>query len=659
MPKTRLLLAAAALLWIEAILAAFYLVHKPLLLQAAAGLGSLLLTLLVSGLLTFNAAVWGMRLLARLGLTLDPVERLLLGAGLGLGGLGLLGFGLAAVGLAHPPVYIAVLLALSALSLVTRGPHTLRSGLAPLTAALSQPPERSLAWAPWLAATAAALSFVLALAPPADSFDALFYHLSVPASWLKEGGLIASNILPHYWFPDLVEGLFVWGLAFGRESAAPLVHWTYALLTVVLVWWWARSALDTSTAWRATLILISMPSLPLLAAWAYTDLALAFYCAAALYVLWRACAPPAAEPVSPNFWLLAGVFCGLAMGVKYTSFILPLAAAAFLLWRLRRSSRLLLPSFLRLALPAVLVASPWYIRNWVWTANPVYPFLFGGQGWDSFLAAQYSAAGSGIGLDLAKLLMLPLLVTQGHLDANYYDGRIGPFWLILFPAVLWLLWERRKSPDWPALAIPAGFGLASGLFWTLGVINSSALWQARLLYPALIPLAGLFALGWGALARLDNRYFRISAIFNVMFVLALAESLLSFGLFTLARHPLSTALGMTSRAEYFQRFQPTYADALALVGQTPPDARVYFLYEPRSYNMPRQVQPDAFLENFNHELYLQGSPQAVIAAWRHQGYTHVLYQHAGQLEQTAPGRAALELLTPLAATENTTLYRIP
>jgi hypothetical protein len=47
-----------------------------------------------------------------------------------------------------------------------------------------------------------------------------------------------------------------------------------------------------------------------------------------------------------------------------------------------------------------------------------------------------------------------------------------------------------------------------------GVINSSALWQARLLFPVLMILAIPTALGWDALNQLDSSNLRISFLVN-------------------------------------------------------------------------------------------------------------------------------------------------
>ena len=656
MLKLRLLPVVLLTLWIAFVFAAFYVVQKPLALQLIPGLLSLLRTLVLTGAMLVEATGLGVATLRRFFPFLDPGERALLGAGLGLGFFGLLGFGLAAAGLARPVVLIPILAVLLILAGWKGWLRQAKGDFSSLWQALRSPLEADLKWIPWLAGAALLLSFLLAFAPPADSFDALFYHLSVPAAWLRDGGLAAPQIIPHYWFPELVEGVFVWGLALGSEATAPLLHLAWGVLTVGLVWTWAWKALGKSTAWRSIAVLISMPSLPLLASWAYTDLALAFYCTAALYLLWLA-----PGSTGRRLCILSGVFCGLAMGIKYTSFVLPLVALGWLAWTRRHH---LLEAFVPAAIfaaSATLVASPWYLRNWMWVGNPFYPFLFGGKYWDAFLSTHYSQAGTGIGFSLRELALLPLNLTLGQRDANYFDGRIGPLWLILLPVCLWVLWTHRKTEERRALYLPALFGAASLGVWTAGVVTSSALWQSRLLFPALLPLAPLAALAWESLKQLDLQRFRFSFIFNTLAVLSIAVSLLDFGLFVLVRNPLAAALGMTGRQAYFDRFQPAYADALALVGQTPPGSQVYFLFEPRSYGMSRPVTPDPINQNLAHDFYLDHTPEAILLDWRAQGYAYVLYQRIGEgyLEDPGESQRLFSLLELVQQTSNTVLYRLP
>jgi 4-amino-4-deoxy-L-arabinose transferase-like glycosyltransferase len=399
-----------------------------------------------------------------------------------------------------------------------------------------------------------------------------------------------------------------------------------------------------------------MPSLPLLASWAYTDLALAFYCAAVLYLLWLALDSTNGRP-----WILSGIFCGMAMGIKYTSFVLPLVALALLVWTSRRHLLDALAPTVRFTVAAVLVASPWYLRNWIWVGNPFYPFLFGGKYWDAFLAAHYAQSGTGIGFNLRELILMPLNLALGQRDANFYDGRIGPLWLILLPACLWLLWNHHKAKERRALYLPALFGAASLGVWVAGVINFSALWQSRLLFPALLPLAPMAALAWESFSRFDTRRFQFSFFFSTLVVLSIMVSLLDFGLFVLARDPLAAALGMTSRQAYFEYTQPSYADALSLVSQTPADAHIYFLFEPRSYGMNRTITPDSINQNLVHDFYLYHTPENILHAWQSQRYNYVLYQRVGDgFPENLEGEQRLfSLLDITAETPNTILYRIP
>ena len=61
----------------------------------------------------------------------------------------------------------------------------------------------------------------------------------------------------------------------------------------------------------------------------------------------------------------------------------------------------------------------------------------------------------------------------------------------------------------------------------------------------------------------------------------------------------------------------------------PAEAHVYSLFEPRSYDLPRPIQPDAIVYNFVHDLYLHPTPNEIIVHWKAQGYTHILVYETG------------------------------
>jgi hypothetical protein len=129
----------------------------------------------------------------------------------------------------------------------------------------------------------------------------------------------------------------------------------------------------------------------------------------------------------------------------------------------------------------------------------------------------------------------------------------------------------------------------------------------------------------------------------------------------LGRNPLRVALGIESMQAYYERIQPAYGDALRLVRQTPPDAHIYFLYEPRTYGMDRIVRDDLILDNLAHDFYLYQTPEDVLQAWQSQGYSYVLYQRAGVdfLENPPETDRLFSMLEVVDETPNTILYRLP
>jgi hypothetical protein len=568
-----------------------------------------------------------------------------------LGELGLLGFILAAAGASKFWFLLAVQILLLGWFL-WRGTLQstfllLKSSVAQITSSAASIP----AWMKWAAALAVTLTFLMTLLPPADAFDALLYHLTVPAHWLQDGGIRPYNF-PHYWFPGLVEGAYVWALGLASDILAQQIHFAWTIFTVLLVWDWARRLWGHLTAWWALMLMVSMPSLLIIASWAYTDMALSFFGVAMLYTLSQG-----RERDDARWWNLSALSAGMAMGVKYTSFVMPVTAVLLLsIWQLHQKKEWV-THVIRFSLLSLLTASPWYLRNWVWMGNPFYPFVFGGRYWDIFRAAWYANAGSGIGWDLKALVFLPLTVTLGYQDVNSIDSDIGPLLLLVLPFALWILARREREERSRRITLTtiAFFGFFSAVFWVYGYITTRNLWQTRLLLPAIIPFVILAAAGLTSISSLDTKRLRLGFIVSGIAAAAIYVNLLDMGLSVIARNPLSIAAGITPMQIYLERYQPGYAQALGLISQTPSNAKIYVLFEPRSYGMDRTIQCDPILDNFSHDVYLYGDPETIVNAWRMQGYTYVLLKTdfaASILESTGQSTVfdrTIKLLKPSAA----------
>jgi hypothetical protein len=654
------------LLWTGILIVLYYVVQKPGLLNIMAGLLDTLWTILVAVLLLFNAYGLGRRILRGIKFDgSDPVDCLLLGSGIGLGTLGLLGLLFAVLHLANATILTIFQIVLAIFFLFRGDAGKLGADLRTLAIEIHVSFSQYSSFTKFVLGLSALLSFLLTLVPPFEAFDALLYHLTLPATILKNGGLLAINNSP-FWHPGLTENVYLWALGMGSERAAQILHFAWTLSAVLLLWNWSVKIWGSEIGRKTLLLIVAIPSLVMLASWAYADMSLVYYSVAALYAITRY------RTTGSSPWLfIAGIMSGFAMGIKYTSFVLPLTCGLLLLFQSPLRKAIL--SAAQFSVVALLVAAPWYIRNAAYMGNPVYPFVFGGRYWDDFLSRWYAEAGTGIGWNPVQLLLLPLNTVLGIKDVTFYDGRIGLLFLLLAPFTVWVLLtkaRRDSAGGWSLLAIGV-FAVLSFAAWTLGVINSSALWQGRLLLPALIPFAIPTALAWELLKAFDTSRLRISFLANALISLFIVLTLIDNTIFVVQRNPLAVATGAQSREGYIERVNPSYAALMTLMDRLPAQAHVYSLFEPRSYGLPRTIQADPIVYNFAHDAYLYGTPQQIIQHWKSEKYTHILVYERGRafLSETGKFTPAMQetlkdTVSQLVLIDQTpdhvyTLYQIP
>ncbi len=674
------ILIAIFFLWLAFSLSSYYLVQnaflQPTLAKFSTGdfwlpVGTSL-NVLVGSLVDILAAVWialvalglGRPLLSLFSITQQSfLDELIFALGLGFGILGLLVLALGLMGLLQTTVLVFVLSVLTLL--------TIRPSLGYLRQAPRPRPGGLIALFLILVLL---LSLTLALLP-ATSWDGLFYHLNGPKLYL-EAGRIASGInIPHLNFPFLLEMLFVLGMAIRSDATAVMIHYIFLLLLIGLVYLIARELLKVANGWLAVLLLLAVPMVLSLASWAYNDLALAFYEVGALYAVlrWRLGGRP--SPVLdkdktplmrshllswtaklPRWLLISSIFCGFAMGLKYTSFVAPLTIGLLILWWFRTKLRAGVRYLLLFGFIAFLVASPWFLKNLAFTGNPVYPFLFGGHFWDEFRSSAYSEAGTGIAFNpdtclsaspnplmgqnvsecsfdpiylARRLITLPYDLTLGIQDASR-DGDTGPLFLVLFPLFLAYVSIRSRTEVPKALWSLLFFTATSYAFWVAGVIMSAPLWQSRLLLPAFVALCPALAWMLEDLGRFDFPNFSLKRLLYLVLGVVLAVGLGNQLLNWLTYQPWSYLTGAEGREQYLERRLGAHFLAMETINNSlPVDASVVFLWEPRSYNCQRECRPDSIIDEFGHLQHLYGDAQSIAQFWRDEGISHVLLNRTG------------------------------
>ena len=605
--------------------------------------------------------------LTRLTRPEDPLpERALFAVGAGMLLLALLVLGLGLLGLFRPWALLG-LTSLAALAGARRVPFALdalRHGWQAVRRGLLGPSPRRVLHA--FLALWALLTLLGALAPPNDlDYDGLSQHLATPKTYLREGRITPLWYDHHSHFPSTLQMLYAVCLSAGQPEAAKVLHWGCGVLAALALLTAGRRFVSPAAgAWSAFALVVA-PVLGWLCTVAYVDLVSAFFAALLLLGLLRWLSTPEAAGIG-----LAGLAAGGGMatklqGLQLFGVVLLLVVAAIALARvpLARAAREVGLYLLVAAVPA----APWYVKTWVWTGNPVYPFAyetFHGRFWGpaeaesyrehqlafgvgdpppaaeraelGFLARTFSGPRKPLNLALApwNLAVRPAEFDVAGVNPLYAltSAAVGPLFLATVP--LLLVVGAPRPVRWAC----AGFALLWIAWLMLMQYN-------RYLVPALafaaLPAGHVLAQGLPgpALARAAPR-------FVAWCCGGLALAFLAFG--GLLTGSWAAAIGLTPRDVYLQQASECYRVGEWVNRVTPAQgARIALYAEPRGFYLDR----DYLWADPGHSRLIEydrlRSPEDLLDAYSRLGVTHVLYHRLpGQPElfECAPYGPLLEAL---------------
>lgn len=366
----------------------------------------------------------GKLLLRVLGASLRRQEEWTLGFVLGAACLNLLVFCTLALGVARKGVFLALGVAILGAA-VWRGAHRQASeSLPPLSTG-----AKKLFWTVFVAFT---LFYFLAAMSPETSPDGSSYHLGLVARYLRQHGFghITTNMYANV--SQGVEMLFTFAFAFGKHSAAALVHFTFLVALAFLILNYGRRIGRPWTGVGAALLVYASPVAGIAGTSAYNDVAVAaiVFSVFCLLQIW--------DDERKAAWLVAvGVAAGFAYAAKYTAFLAIPYALGYILWRARR----IRPAILA-GLCALVFVAPWLVKNWIIVDNPFSPFLnryfpnpYMHVGFEKQWAEMMRTYG------LKDLHALPLEVA---VRGEALNGLVGPVFLLAPLGLAALRWSQGR-----------------------------------------------------------------------------------------------------------------------------------------------------------------------------------------------------------------------
>ncbi|GEM_PF-654072 len=292
------------------------------------------------------------------------------------------------------------------------------------------------------------LALVSALAP-VTSWDATVAHIALPQAYAREGCLRLFEGNAYSAYPHFVHSVFAYAFFESGEVGVTLLNWGFGVLGCAALFVLGnriegrRCGLIAAAMYAVAPILMDQVGASLDLAFGAVSLG-----ALAAFITWY-------ENERDEWLALAALLAGSSCGIRHTGYIVCVLLALGALTVPSSDRREAVQRFGWLAL---LAASPWLLRSFLLTGNPVYPFFsswLSANGVPAEETATFGSHSSIRGLDLKALVMFPWNLIM---RPTWYDGwSRSPGGLLLFLGVPGLFVGNKRVPWLAAYSIGGGF----------------------------------------------------------------------------------------------------------------------------------------------------------------------------------------------------------
>lgn len=449
--------------------------------------------------------------------------------------------------------------------------------------------------------------------PPA-SWDSLVYQVTIPYRWMEIGRPDVLFDLPYSGFPCLLQ-LILWPLVtIGGITVPRILQWAcYMFLFAAL-----HALLRTRIS--------KLPSIAIVVAFALSPISLIMvkdvYAepllmidvvgGMALLIGRRDGTTPSLGP-----FVLIGALAGAACAVKLTGLGTAVVLFGLALWKLPRRSWG--GAGLAFAIAAIALALPFFLRPWIQTGNPLYPFYarwFTADEATLATSLMHHAMGARYGVipDVTGFLTTPFVVA---FDGARFDGiTLGWQFLALVVACAGLLVVEIRAK---ALTLAGGCAIGAVFLYVFWFFTAQ---QTRFLLPMYV-IATIGAAG--LIAHIERVRPVLRGLVVAVFVLATAEGVV--------REP--------SSIHYVATWQPGWRNdrigqmelivgkgylraVRAILAETPEDAKVLMMFERRGLYIPRRYEIGTPLFQAKHFTPPSESPRKVHRQILDAGFDYVL-----------------------------------
>ena len=407
---------------------------------------------------------------------------------------------------------------------------------------------------------------LLASASPPLGFDTLVYHFGVPEIFIREHRIIYTPNILHSHYPPFAEMTYLFAMLLHSDILAQLITTTFSFLTLLAMYHLAKNLFDKKIAKLSIAVLTGVYLFAFVSTTAYIEPQRMFYTTLALLAFFNW------KKSNKHIWLcLLGLNLGFLVACKITD-VAALMIFTPLVFLEKRSFK----DTLTICVVAALAALSWYLKTWIYTGNPVWPYFYtilGGKNWDLAHAELWRISGSSVNLkrDLQNLIAAPIDMTF-HPNRLGTETRLGPLFLAFLPLLPFSKKLRRNTNLQTLLKIAVSFFV----IW--------AMVFPRTRY--LMPVFPIFAI---ATALIINELSKKGRLLKFVSCSALVLSLgINLTYETILDKPkISAALGRHSREDFYRSNNYLLYDNYDYINKTLPKEAKILVCHNRTYGLQR------------------------------------------------------------------------
>ncbi len=474
---------------------------------------------------------------------------------------------------------------------------------------------------------------ILTITPP-YSRDALIHHLAIPKLWIKHGGFYEIPWAPFSYYPMNIELLYMLCLIIGNDILSKVIHLLFTLGVSIIIYKFIRKKISSIYGLLGSIIWLTTPIVTNVGTIAYIDIGLTFFIFISLILI----IDNLQKSLSLRNIILSSIFTGLALGSKYNALIAyPLLISIIFLREIKFSPfiRVLKISFSYIIISSI-IASPWYIKNYILTGNPIYPRhlpirlhkmerINNTKMQANHIKIETRLERTPLlnrkliyGENILEIMAVPIRIFfQGKDDnARYFDGVLNPIFLIFFPFAFLLKKYRRDT-----------YYLGSFAWYFILMVFFLENMRVRWILPALPMLTIITIYGIKAIYNRKSIFLKIT-IGMIITCLIGYNAIYSYKRLIKIK-PYRYILKKETRDEFLLRTVGSYKPIKWLNNNLPENAKVLFiLIGHRGYYCDRDYR---LLPNFGEglldNLVKINNYKNTLSIFKNLGVTHILANH--------------------------------